>query len=338
MLTKRKEAILNSIVSGYIESGTPVASQIIANNKKLRVSPATIRSEMASLEEEGFILRPHTSAGGIPSDKGYRYYVEHASDRQALTPQDKRLILEEFRLAELDLEEWVRIAATVLPQVTHNLALITMPKATEVRLKRLELVSVQELIIMLILIFRETRIIRHLLPLDEPVSQQQLTMMSNKLSDLFEDENYEEIDESEVELSPIESQLMGVVRDLMVTEGQKSYEEPYLDGLHQLFEQPEFSNAEVLRDLMEVMEARGYLRGLVEQVYSGPGVQVAIGHELGDASVRHFSLVISEYGVKGRIKGVAGLLGPTRMDYMKNISAVNFMADLMSQLTEEVYR
>ncbi len=337
MLTKRKEAILNSIVSGYIDTGIPVASQIIAKNKKVQVSSATIRSEMAGLEEEGYILRPHTSAGSIPSDKGYRYYVEHVTHREALAPQDKQLILEEFKPAELDLEKWVRIAATVLPQVTHNLALITMPKATEVRLKRIEIVSVQELVIMLILIFRETRIIRHLLPLDEPVSQQQLTRMSNKLNDLFEGVNQDEISPSEAELSPIEKRLMSTVKELMVNEEQKNFDEPYLDGLHQLFEQPEFSKAEVLRDLIEVMEARGYLRELVEQVYSA-GVQVAIGEELGDASVRHFSLVIAEYGVKGQIKGVTGLLGPTRMDYVKNISAVNFMADLMSHMTEEVYR
>ncbi|MFQ5934168.1 MAG: HrcA family transcriptional regulator, partial [Dehalococcoidia bacterium] len=110
------------------------------------------------------------------------------------------------------------------------------------------------------------------------------------------------------------------------------------DGLHQLFEQPEFSSVEILRDFAEILEERGYLREIVEQTYSGPGVQVAIGGELRNAGMRHFSLVLAEYGVVGHIRGVAGLLGPKRMDYGKNISAVRYLAELMSQMTEEVYR
>ena len=338
MLTARKEAVLKAIVGHYISTVTPVGSHMIAQKKNLGVSPATIRMEMAGLEEEGYIVRPHTSAGGIPSDKGYRHYVEHLVGRTDLAPGEKELIQRQLDREEIDLEELARTAAVVLPKITGNLAFITIPKATQVRLKRLELIAIQELLIMLILILQETTIIRHLFTLEEAVPQRELTIMSNKLSDTFAGVTSSEIESSDAELTLLEEQFMRLTRDLMRAEDLKSYEEPLFDGLHQLFEQPEFSSAEILRDFMEVLEERGYIRGVVEKIYSGPGVQVAIGEELRDSGMRHFSLVIGEYGIQGHMRGVAGLLGPKRMDYVKNISAVHYLAEVMSQLMEEVYR
>ena len=338
MLTKRKEAVLKAIVNGYIDTVSPVGSQIIAGSQGLSVSPATIRMEMAGLEEDGYITRPHTSAGGIPTDKGYRHYVERLAERRDLAPREKENIQRQLRRAYLDQEELARLAATALPKLTGSLALITAPKATQLRLKRLDLIPVQELLVMLLLILQGTKIIRHLVSLPEPVSQQELIRMGNKLSDVFEGVTSAELDVTYTELTPLEEEIVDLARDLMKAEERLSYEELFFDGLSELFDQPEFSEAEILRAVLEILERRGYLRSIVEEVYTGPGVQVSIGGELQETSMRHFSLVIAEYGVAGHVTGVVGVLGPKRMDYGRNISAVQFLSNLMSQVVGEVYQ
>ncbi len=337
MLTARREAVLKAIVGDYVSRATPVGSQEIARKRKLGVSPATIRMEMAGLEEEGYILRPHTSAGGVPSDKGYRHYVEYLAERTDLAPDEKTMIRDQFHGVYLDLEEWAHLAAAVLPKITGNLAVITLPKAAQVRLRRLELVSIQELMILLVLILQETKIIRHMFTMEEAVSQSELTSISNKLSNLFQGASSSEIAMTGTALNPLEQRLMELAKELMKAEELKGYEEPYFDGLRQIFDQPEFSSAEILRDFMEVLEEQGYLRRIMEQIYSGSGVQVAIGGELKDVSMRHFSLVIAEYGTAGQVRGVVGVLGPKRMEYSRNISAVHYLSQLMSQLMDEVY-
>ena len=337
MLTERREAVLKAIVGDYIANVAPVGSHVIAQRQDLAVSPATIRMEMAALEEEGYIVRPHSSSGGVPSDKGYRHYVERLAEKRDLAPREKGIIRQQFARAYLDQEEWAHMAGAVLPKITGNMAVITVPKATQVRLRRLDLIPVQDLLILLILVLQETKIIRHLFPLDEAIPQQQLNVIANRLSDVFEGATSADIDMPELDLTPLEQDLMRLARDLMMAEELRNYEEPIFDGLHELFGQPEFSSAELLRDFMEVLEQRGYLRGVVEHVYSGPGVQVAIGGELPADSMRHFSLVIAEYGIAGQVTGVVGVLGPKRMNYGRNMSAVNYLAQLMSQLTEDLY-
>ena len=338
MLTARREAVLKAIVSDYISKATPIGSQEIARRQNLGVSPATIRIDMAGLEEQGYITRPHTSAGGVPSDKGYRHYVERLADKTDLAPAQRTMIWAQLHQVYPNMEEWAHLAAAVLPKITDNLAIITLPKATQVKLKRLELVSVQELIIMLILILQGTKIIRHMFATDEPISQDELTSGSNKLNHIFQGVAATGITVTGVELTPLERRLMDLAKELMRAEEDKSYEEPYLEGLHELFNQPEFSSTEILRDFVEILEERDYLRRIMEQIYSGPGVQVAIGGEFKDSSMRHFSLVITEYGVEGHARGVVGVLGPKRMEYSRNISTVHYLSELMNEVTEEVYR
>ena len=337
MLTTRREAVLKAIVGGYIDTATPIGSQAIVERQDLGVSSATVRMEMASLEEDGFILRPHTSAGAIPSDLGYRHYVEHLSDTIELAPGEKQIIHRPLDNARLDLEEWVNLTAALLPQLTGNLALVTPPKASQVRVKRLELVPIQELYILLILVLQEAKIIRQLLTVQEPVTPEDLTTISNKLSDIFQMSTSSEIDASEESLTSLEQHLMDVVKDSLRNEELNSYEEPLFDGLHQLLEQPEFSNAVLLRDFMDVLEDRGFLREIIEATCSGPDVQVAIGSELKESIMHHFSLVIAEYGLEGQVRGVVGVLGPKRMHYGKNISATDYLTRLTNQMMEEMY-
>jgi heat-inducible transcriptional repressor len=143
MITARSSKILNYIVGEYISHAVPVPSQFIADNAALGVSPATIRNEMAYLEKEGYLIRPHTSAGCIPSDKGYRHYVE-SIDNARLPREDQRLISHTFHQVEKEVEAWVSLTATLLARLVQNVAVVTLPKSTDCKLQHLELIALQE--------------------------------------------------------------------------------------------------------------------------------------------------------------------------------------------------
>ena len=181
MLSPRTETILKSIVGQYIARAAPVPSQSLMRDYGLEVSSATIRNEMARLERDGYITRPHPSAGGVPSNRGYRYYVESLEDVELPLTQ-QYLVDHVFHQVETKLEEWLRLAATLLAHLTHNMAMVVMPRATRCQFKHLELVSLQPSTALLILVMHGARLRQQLVSFDQDITQAQLTAISNKLT------------------------------------------------------------------------------------------------------------------------------------------------------------
>src|SRR3990172_6645386 len=155
MLTERRSRILQFIVEEYVDSALPVGSETIVRKYRLPVSSATIRNEMARLEEEGYITHPYTSAGRLPSDQGYRYYIESLMDEQDLTPEEKETIRHQFHQAGRELEQWVRLSAAVLAQAARNMAVVTSPRSPECRLKHLELVPLHDVVVLLVVVLQD---------------------------------------------------------------------------------------------------------------------------------------------------------------------------------------
>ena len=337
MLTARRESVLNAIVEGHIDTVTPVGSQHIAKKWGKALSPATVRSEMAALEQDGYITRPHASAGGLPTDLGYRMYIRQFLANPVLGPREKGHIKRRLVHVAMDQEGWARSAAEALSRLTGSLAVTTAPKPSRVRLKRIELVPIQDLMVMTLVVLWGAKILRQMISLEQDVPRNELTRVSNKLNHLFEGVAPSAIGDTDLELSPLEENVARLVKGLMVEEEKRDLEEPLFEGLQQIFEQPEMAEAEILRDMMEILEEKGRLKNIMEQVYSGPGIRVAIGGEVRVARMRHFSLIVSEYGVAGSVKGVIGVFGPKRMAYRRNIPAVNYLAHLMSDSIQESF-
>ncbi len=335
MLTARRESVLNAIVEGHIDTVTPVGSQLIAKRWGMRLSPATVRSEMAALEQDGYITRPHTSAGGLPTDLGYRAYVRQFLANPTLDTGQRGVVRRRLLDVAMDQEGWARSAAEALSRLTGSLAVTTAPKASQVRLKRIELVPVQDLMVMTLVVLWGTKVLRQMLSLDESVPENELIRSSNKLNHLFEGVALSELADSAAELTPLEEDVVRLVKELMEEEAQQDLEDPLFEGLQQVFEQPELAEAEILRDMMEILEEKGRLKKIMQQVHSGPGLRVAIGGEVRVARMRHFSIIVSEYGVSDRVKGVVGVFGPKRMAYRRNIPAVNYLAHLMSDAVQQ---
>ena len=336
MLSARTETILKSIVGQYIAKAVPVPSQSIANDSELGVSPATIRNEMVHLEQEGYITRAHPSAGSIPSDKGYRYYVESLKEVM-LSFSEQRLISHLFHQVEKELEKWLSLAATLLAQQVQNVAVVTIPKSTDCRFKHLELVNLQDSLALVVIVLHGAKVRQQLIIFDQVVAQPELTAMANKLNTAFSGLTSRQISAKDPGLSPVEQQITDLLLNMMKTEDEQEYEEPYLDGWHFMLDQPEFAYSHQMLDLMELVEHRNLLPNIIPKELESHKVQVIIGRENKFEAFHNCSVVISKYGVPDEAIGTVGVLGPTRMPYAHTISTVGYLSSLLSGLMAGLY-
>jgi heat-inducible transcriptional repressor len=336
MLTHRGGRILNYIVRQYIANAVTVASQVVANEANLGVSPATIRNEMAQLEKDGYLIRPHTSAGCIPSDMGYRHYVE-SIENVALPREEQYLINHTFHQVEREVEAWVSLTASMLARLTHNVAVVSLPKATDCKLKHLELIAVQDKRVLMVAVLEGAVVKQKLITFDEAVTQPDLTIISDKLNGIYAGKSRNEIIKSKEKLTDTEKKATEHLLEIMKTEDSKEYQEPILEGWHFMLEQPEFAHSDRMHDLMELVEQRALLKVILPTRLSEPGVQVIIGKENKNTAIQNCSVVICRYGLPQEASGTIAVVGPTRMPYILTIPTVNYFSSVLGQLVGGLY-
>ena len=336
MLSSRSEIILKSIVGQYIVKAVPVPSQSIINNFELAVSSATIRNEMAYLEQEGYITRPHPSAGSIPLDKGYRYYVETLSNIE-LPLAEQLLISHLFHQVERELEEWLSLAATLTAQLVQNVAIVTMPKPANCQFKHLELVALKDSLALVVLVLHGARLRQQLITFDQVISQPEITTIANKLNAAYSGLTRARILAKKLQLSATEQQVTDCLLKIMQAEDEQEYEHSCLDGLHFTLNQPEFRRGQRGQILMELADCRNLMRTITPEELASHGVQVIIGKENKAATIQDCSVVINQYGLPEEAVGIISVVGPTRMPYARTISAVSYLSSVLSQLVAELY-
>ena len=336
MITARSSLILNYIVGEYITRAAPVPSQIIADNAELGISPATIRNEMALLEKEGYLIRPHTSAGCIPSDKGYRHYVE-AIEGARLPRDEQRLISHTFHQVEKEVEAWVSLTATILARLAQNVAVVSLPTSTDSKLKHLELIALQDARALVVVVLEGAVVKEKLFTFSEGVTQPNMAVISARLNSLYDGLTSRQIAAKQTELSALEKQATDYLVTIMQAEDSKEYQEPYLEGWHFMLNQPEFAQSERMRVLMELVERRGLLKVIVPGKLSQQGVHVIIGKENQDEAIQNCSVVICHYGVPDQANGTIAVVGPTRMPYSRTIPTVFYLSSVLSQLVAGLY-
>lgn len=336
MLSTRKEIILKLIVEQYINRALPVSSQDIVEKFDLPVSSATVRNEVAFLEKGGYIIRPHTSAGSVPSDRGYRFYVE-TLDTVKMPEPEQVLIDHLFHQVEEEMENWLSLAATLLAQLTQSVAVISVPKSPGARFKHVELVALQDVLALIVFVLYGAKVKQQLITFAGPVEQEQLTATANKLNDLFFGLNRDQIASKKQELSEEESAISDSLVRMMKTEDERSPEETYLEGWHFLFNQPEFLQTNRVRALMELAEQRNLLKTVIRGELPEKGTKVVIGKENEAEAVQNYSFILSHYGLPGEAVGTLGLVGPTRMQYTRNLTVVSYLSLVLSELIGELY-
>ena len=336
MLSARSETILKFIVGQYITRAIPVPSQSISTDPELGVSPATIRNEMAHLEQEGYITRPHPSAGSIPSDKGYRHYVDSLGSIK-LPLAEQRLVSHLFHQVEEELDKWLNLAASLIAQMAQNVAVVVIPKSEASQFKQLELASLQESIALVVLVLSGAKVRQQLITFDQAISQLELTAIANRLNVAYAGLTGSQILAKGTSLSPTEQQITNCLVKLMEAKEAEAGEAHYLDGLHFILNQPEFTGNQRLLALLELIEQRKLLRIIIPTPPTSHGVQVIIGRENQEAAIRDYSVVTKQYGLPNEAVGTIGVIGPTRMPYAHTIASVDYLSSVLSGLVARLY-
>jgi heat-inducible transcriptional repressor len=337
MLSERAGTVLNILVTKYIDTASPVASDDIARLSPVRVSSATIRNTMSQLTDEGYISRPHISAGAVPMNRGYRHYVESLKEPPELPFGLQQQIYQQLHQTDPDVEVWSRRCATILSRIAMNLAIVTVPWNRSPRLRGIQLVHLEEFLALLIVVLEEARLLRRLLTLEEPTTQEQLSQAVNKLNDYFCGADYWQLEGSHPELTALEERVKNETMLMLQEAGTSGTPEHYVDGLRWLLDQPEFSAANSARELVELVEERVLLDSLLAKMPGAGNLAVYIGDENPEETLRPFGVILCRYGSSQRASGTICLLGPTRMGYAQAISGVNFLSSLMNDLVTEVY-
>jgi heat-inducible transcriptional repressor len=332
---ERRETVLRVIIEDYITRAVPVASNAIVEKYGLKVSPATIRNDIAYLQREGYVSHPHRSAGSIPTDRAYRYYVELIGEEIELPRIEQYLIHQISQEAKEELEQWLKTVAALLARLVHNLVVITTPKAVCCRFKHLDLVALQDFMALLIVVLYEAKVRRQVLSFRRKVSQEELASLANKLTSIYGGLTSSEILAKEEGLSSEERQISESLSEIMAAEDKLEYGETYLEGLRLLLGQPEFTNNARILGILEVLEGDGWLRNIFCQESGRAGVKVVIGEENPEPALQDLSLIASQYGVLNKASGIVGVIGPKRMDYARTISSLNFLSALLSDSVAE---
>ncbi len=314
----------------------PVSSASVISDCMMDVCSATVRNEMVRLEQDGFIMRPHHSSGSIPTEKGYRHYVDALKDPQL--PQAERLFMDHlFHQVEMQLEEWLELAASLAAKQVHSVAMVTKPRPPSCRFHRLELVSLQGQRALLVLILRGAKVRQQLVTFARTMTQDELTVISNRLSEAYGGLCAAAIRAKKLELSADEQLVIETLSKIMQTEDNAENEESYMDGLHFMLEQPEFSRNLKAPAIAEFVEQQHLGRSVSPEELGEGDVRVIIGKENRDESLRDYSLVLSRYGLSDEALGTIGVVGPTRMHYDKAISAIRYLSAVMTHLMSELY-
>jgi heat-inducible transcriptional repressor len=342
-LDLRSQAILRAVIEEYVASASPVGSEALVHRYNLGVSSATVRNVLAELEAAGLLTHPHTSAGRIPTDLGYRFYVESIVDLVPLPAVEQLMIRHQFGQVEFASEHWFRLAATTLAAMTRAAGIATPAKPRMAHVRRIDLVAISDRMASLILVLREGAIKQVLLSLDEAVDQTTLSIAAAILNETVAGTS---ADAAEAALSRLDDRLphaallhrIGerVVRSLREYDAE-AVEEVYSDGLLNVMDAPEFAQGDKLRRVFSALENRSYLGSLMGVVAEAGTVKVFIGRENAPSEMRDVSLVLAPYGRADRGVGVVGILGPTRMAYSQVIGTVRFVSGLMNELVDHLY-
>jgi len=337
MITERQELIFKKLVQGYLESGTPVGSKALAADMDITWGPSTVRSELAQLEEQGLLAHPHTSAGRVPTESGYRYFVDqllpvvHTEDRAGLGVE----------LIRREVDEAMRLTTEKLSQVTNLLAIVTAPPIGTTTIRHIEVLALQPQILMVVVITSTGGVSKKVFTFDRPVDggltdwagsylNERLVGMGLGARMLHSKLNDPSLPPTErafvAELAPAFTELADTAEDTL-----------YVDGAHRLVSEYRFQDVSQLNALMEMLERRVSMLGVLSTALGSRSAYVRIGGENPEPALQSLSLVAANYGLPQRNLGTVSVIGPTRMDYSRAIRSVREAAHELSRFVEELY-
>jgi len=349
-LTERQRFILALVVHEYTRTAAPVGSRHLVEQYHLDMSSATIRNELAALTEQGYLRQPHTSAGRVPTEEGYRFFVGRLLQETVLPETLRQTISHQFHQMRHDVDQWMKLAASVLAHQSRAASVVTAPHPETLRFKHMELISTRGRQVLMVLVLFGGEVRQRLITLPEPVSQELLSSTADRLTRLLLDKDLESIRGARGQMSGLDLDITNYLIEDMQQAHTEAAGEIYLDGITNVLAEPEFSSSDDARRALRLLEERSLLHDLLARTalsstQNGPmlgsaanslnSVQVLIGGEGTWDELRHFSVVLSRYGSPGLATGTLGVLGPMRLPYGRTISTMRFLSRLLSDLVTE---
>jgi len=338
-LTDREKLILRSIIQQFILTASPVGSRYITKKYDIGFSPATVRNIMADLEESGFIGHPHTSAGRIPTDKGYRFYVDSLMEIQKIRNSEKGIINKNLNVEQIETDEILRLTTLILSNITKQLACVTYPRLDSGILAKLQLVSLSSSRILIVISIKGGLVKTITMEIDSEILPVQIESVQNLLNERLYGLTFKEIRTTFSErLKDIEEDQRPVIR-LFVDSVDKIFKDVnskdniYLTGASNIIKQPEFEDPEKIPGIVELIENKDIIIHILDKGSDAALDQVfiSIGSENEDRKLEEYSFVSKEYSI-GSTSGTLGIIGPKRMEYSKVVAIVDYMAKMLSEI------
>jgi len=343
-INERKQKILKAIVQDYIATAEPVGSRTISKKFELGVSPATIRNEMSDLEEMGLIEQPHTSAGRIPSEAGYRYYVNYLMDPVELNEEEKRKINQEISNRLNEIHEVIEYTGKLISQITCLTSLVMEPISKNSVLKQLYFLPYEQGKAIMVIVKDNGKVENSIVEIGEDITPEELQVLANIFNEKIsgtkvKDLKRELLKEIYGELYRKRQMLDGIL-GILNKVAEEGDEDPsgkvYLGGTLNMLNQPEFRDLDKVKDLFKVFEENSRLKGLLKR--NRQGINITIGSENADNVLKDCSIISATYHINGKQVGSVGVLGPTRMDYGKAITIVDYITKSLTEMLTQKYR
>ncbi|MGE5329498.1 MAG: heat-inducible transcriptional repressor HrcA [Deltaproteobacteria bacterium] len=336
ILDDRKLKILQAIVEDYVLTGDPVGSRTVAKKYILGMSPATIRNDMADLEELGFLQQPHTSAGRVPSDQGYREYVDRLMHTKNLSKDDSHAIEERLTTVLKDIGHLMKLTSKIISQVTNYTTVAITPQLNKTSIKHLQFVPIDKTKILLVLVTSIGTVKNFLIKVSKEYDNDFLYLVSNILNEKFKDFPLQHIDSKvldEIEKSSkIEKEVLSkIFETLKESANSADSADVFLDGTSNIFNFPEFNDVSKAKDFLQVLGEPDFLIKLIGDE-SDSRIKIRIGSENQYKEIKNCSLITTSFWSGNELLATLGVIGPTRMDYAKVIACIEYLRNEMPNL------
>jgi len=331
-LDQRARELLSAVIREHIATAEPVSSAQLVRRYHLDVSPATVRNELADLEERGLLTHPHTSAGRVPTDLGYRYFIESLMPTSGLRPEEQVTVSHQFQQALTDTAAWLRVAASTLARLTAEASLVTPPAARHSTLRHLEVVPIHERRVLIVAVLEGGAVRQQVLEVGTPTTPEHLHRLSARLTDSLAGASAGTLLERGASETGADADVVRALARILEEQDAFRARDLYVDGFQNILAQPEFAQGDRGREMLSLFEDHTRLAEILPLDLGAGEVHITIGREHRHESLRDCSLVVGRYGADADVIGFVGVVGPTRMDYARSIGAVRYVGSLMSDL------
>ena len=340
-LTDRDREVLGAIITDYIQTAEPVGSRTVSKKSEIRLSPATIRNVMADLEEMGFLTQPHTSAGRVPTDRAFRFYVDSILEVRQLKSADRGRIEMGFQDEGMDTNEVMKRASSLLSLLSKQTGVILAPRFGSNIFKHIEFIKLREKTILVIIVCKSGEVQNKLIESDEDMSQDELDKYSRYLTEIMGGLNLVEARRKILEEIKKEKVLFDKLMFRALQLSQKALEDEgggdlYIEGKTNILQSPEFTDLEKMRTLLQAFEEKTKIVKLLDKALLAQGMQIFIGAENEFNEMKDCSVIAAPYSKENFTLGTLGIIGPTRMDYPSIIPIVDYTARIVGKILENI--